>query len=80
MYSQYRCHTNTKTHLIRDLSDMLMNELQNGQYNSELLDPLITHITLRLQPWVLTAIVIFGLYFILILAILFLIIRHDIKR
>ena len=69
-----------KSYIMNDISDCISNEIENNDFKSKMLDPVITHVIMRLQPWILTLMVVFGLYFILILAILILIIRNDIKK
>lgn len=59
---------------------MMQNEFHNEEIKIQMIDPLITHVILRLQPWIATLMIIFGIYFIMIIAILILIIRNDIKR
>lgn len=77
MYSQNRYE---KSSLINDITCMMQNEFHNEEIKIQMIDPLITHVILRLQPWIATLMIIFGIYFIMIIAILILIIRNDIKR
>ena len=60
--------------------DDLMSLLQTEFESSGVLDEVFNQILSKLQPWVLTIIVIFGVYFILIIGILILILRNDIKK
>jgi len=80
MSTQYRNTKHEKSYIVNNLTQFIQDEIQKSDMNMSLLDPVITHVMLRLQPWVLTIMVIFGLYFILILAILVLILRNDIKK
>ena len=81
MFSQYRSSKNKecyKSLLINDISSYIQKEIQNNEEN--IFEPIISLVMSKLQPWILTVLVIFGLYFILILAILILILRNDIKK
>ena len=80
MFSQYRAKHKeyTASYFLNDIGQYIQGELQKSDDN--VFDPLITHVMSRLQPWILTIMVIFGLYFILIIAILVLILRNDIKK
>lgn len=80
MYSQYRHTTDINSHLLYDLTNALMSEIERGHYNHEVIDNILSHILSKLQPWILTIFAIFGVYFILIIAVLVLILRHDIKK
>tara|TARA_A100001015_G_C15017666_1_gene726311 strand:+ start:374 stop:613 length:240 start_codon:yes stop_codon:yes gene_type:complete len=79
MYSQYR-NQNIKQTLLADISTVMKNEFESDDFKDNVLDPVITHVLLRMQPWIATLLVIFGIYFILIILILVLIIRNDIKK
>lgn len=81
MYSQYRQEKGGQmSYMVKDIAQFVQEEIQNSELNMQVFDPVITHVMLRLQPWILTIMVVFGLYFILILAILILILRTDIKK
>ena len=60
MYSQNRYE---KSSIINDITCMMQNELHNEDIKIQMIDPLITHVILRLQPWIATLMIIFGLYF-----------------
>lgn len=79
MFSQNRTK-GIQSYIMDDITECITNEIENNDFKSKMLDPVITHVIMRLQPWILTLMVVFGLYFILILAILILIIRNDIKK
>ena len=79
MYSQYR-NQNIKQTLLTDISTIMKNEFESDEFKDSVLNPVITHVLLRMQPWVMTLLVIFGIYFVLIIFILVLIIRNDIKK
>ena len=59
-----------------ELFKLIQNEFQLENVYDEILNQTLS----KLQPWILTIFVIFGLYFILIIAILVLILRNDIKK
>jgi len=69
MYSTYK-HKN----------DNLLQLFQTEFESSGVLDDIFNQLLVKLQPWILTIIAIFGVYFILIIGILILILRNDIKK
>ena len=77
MYSIYRKKKDISENLTHSVMQTIKTELDQ---NIDLIDPFLTHIILKIQPWLLTCMVIFGLYFVLIITILILIIRNDLKN
>ena len=77
MYSVYRNKKDVSKNLTNSVIHTIKTELDQ---NIDIIDPFLTHIILKIQPWLLTCMVIFGLYFVLIITILILIIRNDLKN
>lgn len=77
MYSVYRGVKKNDKISYNNLIRTFKTELDE---NIDMIEPLLTYIILKIQPWILMCMVLFGLYFVLIITILVLIIRNDLKN
>lgn len=82
MFSQHRKKKaiTFQNNVIDEMNNVLRGIVSNQDFKYDTIDPIIEHIITKLQPWILTLIIVFGSYFVLIIIIIVLIVRNDIKR
>ena len=63
--------------ILDNLWGQFENEYNHDYMKTKVLDPIITHVIVRLQPWIIFTMIIFALFFILVISFMIYIIKNT---